>query len=135
MFRGSRRPNHRNRWVRLFGLLRVVVLAVFVTQLGGILPLGLRAVSAATHALSDDGACCEHESSSEAPDDCGPDCDSDCADCACPHGIRSLAAAAHAFTLVTFATEHSVSLARTERAPLGPDPHTLFRPPRVQPLC
>jgi hypothetical protein len=134
MFRGSCRPSHPTRWVRLLGLLRAAVLAVFVAQLAGILPLGIRAVSAATAALADDHACCDHESSSEAPADCGADCDSDCVNCACPHGVRSLPATAHGFTIVTLASEQSVGLGRALRAPLGPEPRALFRPPRTQPL-
>jgi hypothetical protein len=133
MFRGSRSPTHPSRWVRLSGLLRALVLLVFATQLGGVLPLGLRVVSAATEALFDDCACCDHESSSEAPADCGADCDPDCSNCACPHGIRSLAAAAHAFTAMTYAAEQSVGLGRALRAPPAPDPLSLFRPPRTQP--
>ena len=131
MFCVSRRPNHTKRWVRLFGLVRGVVLAVFVAQLGGILPLALQAVWAATEALADADGCCDHESSREEPADCGVDCGSDCGNCACPHGMRSLAATAHGFSVVTYAAEQSVALGRVLRAPPGPDPHSLFRPPRT----
>lgn len=118
----------------LLGLLRVALLVAFVTQLGGILPSGMLAVAAVTEALTDDGACCDHDASSEDPADCGADCDADCDKCACPHGIRALAAAPHGFSIMTFATEQSVGLSRALRAPPGPDPHALFRPPRTQPL-
>jgi len=134
VFRPRSRPCSTSRWVRLFGLLRIVLLVGFVTQLGGVLPIGMRAAAAATAALSDDCACCEHEASSEDPADCGVDCDPDCGKCACPHGIRALAAASHGFSIMTFATKQSVSLGRALRAPPGPDPHALFRPPRTQPL-
>lgn len=118
----------------LLGLLRLVLLAVLVTELGGILPIGMRAVAAATEALSDECVGCAHETSSEAPGDCGADCDADCGECACPHGIRALAAAPHGFSLDTFVTEQSVGAGRALRAPPGPDPRALFRPPRTQPL-
>lgn len=131
----GRRSFSTSRWVRLFGLVRACVLALFVTQLAGLMPLGLEAVAAATEALADDCACCDHESGSGSSNDCGADCDSDCGNCACPHGIRSLPATPHGFSIMTFAAEQSVVLGRALRAPLGPDPHALFRPPRTQPLC
>ncbi len=132
MFLPSGRSFSTKRWVRLFGLLRVVVLALFVTQLAGLMPLGLEAFAAATEAVSGDCACCDHESSSEDPADCGADCDSDCANGACPHGIRSLAATPHGFLAMVFAAEQSVALGSALRAPLVPDPHAPFRPPRTQ---
>jgi hypothetical protein len=131
MFRGSRPQTHPSRWARLIGLLRTALLVACVTQLGGIFPLGLRAISAVTVALADDGACCDHEPNSEAPADCGADCGSDCSKCACPNGIRSLAATAHGFTVETLAAEQSEALGATLRAPRGPDPNSLFRPPRT----
>lgn len=134
VFRPSSRPSSTSWWLGPFGLLRIVLLAVFVTQLGGILPIGMRVVAAATEALSGDCACCDHEASSEDPADCGADCDPDCGKCACPHGIRALAAAPHGFSIMTFATEQSLGLGRAVRAPPGPDPHALFRPPRTEPL-
>jgi hypothetical protein len=123
-----------SRWVRLFGLLRVLALSLFVAQLMGLLPLGLEAVAAAAETLSGDCACCDHESSSGSSNDCGSDCDSDCSNCTCPHGIRALAATPHGFSIMSFAVEQSLGLGRATRAPPGPDPHGLFRPPRTQPL-
>lgn len=123
-----------SRWVRLLGSLRVLVVVLFAMQLAGLFPLGLEAVAAATAALSDDCGCRDHDSSTGSPDDCGADCDSDCGNCACPHGIRSLAAAPHGFSMMTFAGEQRLSSGEALRAPLGPDPHALFRPPRTQPL-
>ena len=134
MFSPGRRSFSTSRWVRLFGVVRAFVLALFVTQLTGLMPLGLEAVAAATEALAEDCSCCDHESGSSSSNDCGADCDSDCSNCACPHGIRSLPATPHGFSLMTFAAEQSLALSRALRAPRGPDPHSLFRPPRTQPL-
>jgi hypothetical protein len=134
VFRPSSRQCSTSRWAGLLGLLRIVLLAAFVTQLGGILPIGMRAVAAAADALSDDCACCDHEASSEDPADCGADCDADCGNCACTHAASALVAAPHGFSIMSFATEKSVGLGRALRAPPGPDPHSLFRPPRTQPL-
>lgn len=134
MFLSGRPAIFSSRWLRLFGLLRAFVLVLFLTQLAGLMPIGLGAVAAASDALSDDCACCDHESGNDSSDDCGADCDSDCGNCACPHGIRSLPATPHGFSIMTFAAEQSVDWGRALRAPLGPDPHALFRPPRTQPL-
>jgi hypothetical protein len=134
VFLSDRRSIFTSRWVRSFGLLRAFVLALFVTQLAGLMPIGLEAVAAATDVLSDECACCDHESGGGSSDDCGVDCDSDCGNCACPHGLRSLPATPHGFSIVTFAVEQSVVRGFALRAPLGPDPHALFRPPRTQPL-
>ena len=134
VFRPVRRSFSTSRWVRLCGLIRACILALFVTQLAGLMPLGLEAVAAATEALADECACCDHESSSDSSNDCGADCDSDCGNCACPHGIRSLPPKPHRFSIMTFAAEQSVAAGRALRAPPGPDPHALFRPPRTQPL-
>jgi hypothetical protein len=134
VFLPGRRSFSTSGWVRSFGSLRTFVLALFLTQLAGLIPLGLEAVAAATEALADASACCDHESSNGSSDDCGTDCDSDCGNCACPHGIRSLPATPHEFSIMTFAAGQSVALGGALRVPLGPDPHALFRPPRTQPL-
>jgi hypothetical protein len=134
VFPASSRTFSTSRWARSFGLLRVLVLVLFVMPLAGLMPLGVEAVAAATEALSEDCACCGLESGSGSTEDCGGDCPSDCGKCACPHGISSLAVTPHGFSLMSFAAEQSVGSGRAREAPPGPDPHSLFRPPRTQPL-
>ncbi|HKY34901.1 MAG TPA: hypothetical protein VJN18_03075 [Polyangiaceae bacterium] len=134
MFRPNGRWYPTSTWVRLLGLLRVVVVALLATQLTDIVPTA-QAVAVATEAPSEDDECCDHESTSSSSSDCGADCDSDCADCSCPNGMRSLPATPHGFSTMTFASEESLGFDRVSRAPPGPDPHALFRPPRTQPLA
>ncbi|HKY34806.1 MAG TPA: hypothetical protein VJN18_02600 [Polyangiaceae bacterium] len=134
MFRRDGRQYPASRWVRLLGLLRVVALALLTTQLVDIVPTA-QAIAVATEALADDCGCCDHESDTGSASDCGADCDSDCPDCSCPNGIRSLPATPHGHTTMTFASEESLGFDRVSRAPPGPDPYALFRPPRTQPLA